>query len=261
MNEQQRPPAADSFREQILGVVGDVWWAQPCAIFEFLGSHLSIEGARVFALEHCVFANHFPRWFGSILANCPELDARQYMIENMSVEEVHDPTVAVGHYDSMVRFAVALGLDEAEVRSYQGHIHTRMALAYWENVSRTRPWLEAFAAVAGLEIKANRQLAARYGRVPLNSALHYRPLGLPDEAMVHWASAEAADLAEGGHGDRTVDVLVQHARTPAQQAAVLATLRESMEVSRLHFETIGQRAIEASQHAAGTATLLGRYPP
>jgi pyrroloquinoline quinone (PQQ) biosynthesis protein C len=239
-----------TFRDQVLDVVGEVWWADPCAIFDFLENHLTREGARIFALEHTVFAAHFPRWFGNIVANCPHLDVRKYLIENMYVEEVHDPTVSVGHYDSMVLFAVGLGLDEAHVRAYSGHIVTRMALAYWDQVSRTRPWLEGFAAVAGLEIKANRALAARYGKQPLNSVMHFERLGLPPSAMVHWASAEAADHEEGGHGDATVDILARYATTPEQQAIVLATLRESMEVSRFHFDTVGRRAIEASRAAA-----------
>jgi pyrroloquinoline quinone (PQQ) biosynthesis protein C len=240
---------AAAFRAQILDVVGDVWWASPCAIFEFFDNHLTREGAQVFALEHSVFAANFPRWFGNIVGNCPHLDARQYMIENMYVEEVHDPTVTVGHYDSMVLFGQGLGLAEEAVRSYGGHIVTRMAIAYWDNASRTKPWLEAFAAVGGLEIKANKELADRYGRSPLNSGSYFRRLGLPDWAMVHWQSAEAADHGEGGHGDASVDLLVRHATTADEQARVLQTLRESMEVSRYHFDAIGRRAIEASQAA------------
>jgi pyrroloquinoline quinone (PQQ) biosynthesis protein C len=240
-----------TFRDAVLEVVAEVWWADPCAIFEFLENHLTREGTQIFALEHTVFAAHFPRWFGNVIANCPHLEARRYMIQNMYVEEVHDPTVSVGHYESMVVFAVGLGLDEAYVREYAGHIATRMGLAYWDNVSRTRPWLEGFAAIAGLEIKANRALAARFGKMPLNSRQHFAPLGLPDSAMIHWASAEAADHEEGGHGDATVSILEQYATTPEQQAKVLATLRESMEVSRFHFDMIGRRAIEASRAARG----------
>jgi pyrroloquinoline-quinone synthase len=242
-----------AFREQVLEVVGEHYWARPPAIFEFLEQHLTREGARIWALEHCVFAAHFPRWFGSIVSNCPYLDARQYMIDNMYVEEVHDPTVTVGHYDSMVIFAVALGLDEAAVRAYQGHVVTRMALAYWDNAARSLPWVEAFAAVGGLEIKANRELTARYGKVPLNSASHYRPLGLAEEAMIHWASAEVADQEEGGHGYASVDIITRYAIREGREQAVLDALRASMEVNWYYHDVLGRRAIEASRQALARA--------
>ena len=71
-------------------------------------------------MEHCVFAASFPRWLANVTGNCPHLDVRQYLIENMYVEEVRDPTEPIGHYESMVRFAVAVGLDDAWVRAYPG---------------------------------------------------------------------------------------------------------------------------------------------
>ena len=85
------------------------------------------------------------------------------MIENMYVEEVEDPTIKNGHYESMVDFAVALGYGRDYVRAYQGKVHTQMAIAYWDQASRTKPWLEAFAAVGGLEVVNNREIAERYG--------------------------------------------------------------------------------------------------
>ncbi len=47
---------------------------------EFHHNHLSREGVAIFTLEHCAFAEHFPRWFGNIVGNCPYFAARRYMI-------------------------------------------------------------------------------------------------------------------------------------------------------------------------------------
>ena len=73
---------------------------------EFLTKHLSIEGAKVWLLEHAVFADHFPRWFGNVVARCPHIEARRYMIENMYVEEVEDPTVKEGHYETQSKWGL-----------------------------------------------------------------------------------------------------------------------------------------------------------
>ena len=85
------------------------------------------EGARVYALEHCVFAANFPRWLTNITGNCPILEVRQYLIQNAFVEEVRDPTITTGHYESLVDFAVALGLDRDYIYNYQGAPITRNA--------------------------------------------------------------------------------------------------------------------------------------
>jgi hypothetical protein len=80
-------------KEQMHSIVGELWFANSPKIFEFLTNYMSIEGAKVFALEHSVFANHFPRWFANVVARCPEIEARRYMIENMYVEMSIPPSI------------------------------------------------------------------------------------------------------------------------------------------------------------------------
>lgn len=238
---------AEEFREEILQLVGKIIWEKPHALTEFYDKHLSHEGAKVFALEHCVFADHFPRWFGHMVGNCPHLDVRQYMIENMYVEEVSDPTVDRGHYETMVDFAVALGFDREHVHNWRGEIYTRMAVAYWDWASRTKPWLEAFAAVGGLEIPKNRVITERYGVTRFSDRRRFEALNLPPEALAHWGSADKADLPEGGHADETVNILVRYATTEESQRAVLASLQDSMEIHRFRFDLIGKDAIAAAK--------------
>jgi pyrroloquinoline quinone (PQQ) biosynthesis protein C len=213
---------------------------------QYLKDALRPEGARVLALEHCVFAINFPRWFGNIIGNCPHLDVRQYMIQNMYLEEVEDPTIKNGHYESMVDFAVALGCDRKYVYNYKGKIHTRMAVSYWDNASRTKPWLEAFAAVGGLEVCNNEAIALRFGGRPMTSRETWAPLGLKKESVTHWEAAEAADTPEGGHGDETLDILVRFADTEEKQNTILATFEESMQVLYYQLDQIGLAAYEAS---------------
>jgi pyrroloquinoline quinone (PQQ) biosynthesis protein C len=247
---------AAEFRERLLGVVGEAWFEQPCALHDFLANYLTPESVKVYAMEHCVFAASFPRWLANVAGNCPHLDVRQYLIENMYVEEVRDPTEPIGHYESMVRFAVAVGLDDAWVRAYQGYLITRLTTSYWDHASRTRPWLEAFAAAAGLEIKANRTLLKRYGREPQSAQYRkrFKTLGLPDSALIHFHQAEAADPVEGGHGEMPVNILVKYATTAEQQEAVLRSLRESIQVNHFHWDAIGKRAIEVARGAPVFAT-------
>lgn len=233
------------FERKMAKVIWQNRWKNFSAFDDWIDHHFCREGAAVFAREHCVFARHFPRWFGAMISNCPEMAVRQYMIDNMYVEEVKDPGISTSHYDSMANFAVALGFKRKFIDTYEGAIYTRMALAYWDRASRAWPWLEAFAAVAGLE-GARGPLVKKMGRTrPMNRDVWGR-LGLNDKAMEHWQAADEADLPEGGHGDMCLKILARYADTGEKRARVLAILEESMQVRWYHFDAIGREAIAAS---------------
>lgn len=246
------PPA--EFEEALFQLIGETWWRDEAAIVRYIQDDPGREGMKVFALEHCYFANHFPRWFGNIVSNCPLLEPRRYMIENMFVEEVKDPAIDAGHYESMVDFAVAMGATRDEVYGYQPSITQIMAVAYWDRLSRVKPWLEAFAGIGGLECQNNAKLATRYGQIPLNSKENFQKFGtkqdLDDKSMAHWEAATEADTGDDGHGQKTIDILVRHADTAEVQQAVLATMGESLRVFKFQYDLIGQWAFEADRKAA-----------
>jgi pyrroloquinoline quinone (PQQ) biosynthesis protein C len=235
----------EDFERHMAQTIWDNRWKMPSAYEVFTRNHMCRDGAAVYALEHCVFAAHFPRWFGSVVANCPHLKARRYMIENMYVEEVNDPTISNGHYESLVDFAVALGHAREAVYAYKGKIYTRLAIAYWDRATRAWPWLEGFAAVAGLEA-ARGPAVLKLGNARPNSRAVFKSLGLPDAAMSHWQAAETADYGEDGHGDMTLKILSEYATTEEQQSRILEVLAETMEVRRHHFDCIGRDCLKAA---------------
>lgn len=245
------------FETALLELIGETWWRDEAAIVRYIQDDPQCEGMKVFSLEHCYFANHFPRWFGNIVGNCPLLGPRQYMIENMFVEEVKDPAIDAGHYESTVDFAVAMGATRDEVYNYRPSITQIMAVAYWDRLSRNESWLEAFAGIGGLECQNNAKLAARYGQVPLNSKENFRKFAtkesLDDKSMAHWEAATEADTGDEGHGQQTIDILVRHADTAEVQQAVLASMGESLRVFKFQYDLIGQWAFEADRRERGRA--------
>ncbi|MFB3054592.1 MAG: hypothetical protein ACE1ZY_04635, partial [Alphaproteobacteria bacterium] len=56
----------ESFEQHMAQVIWDNRWKNPHALQIWVENYMDRAGAAVFALEHCVFADHFPRWFGSI---------------------------------------------------------------------------------------------------------------------------------------------------------------------------------------------------
>ena len=237
-------------KEDLFKTIANAWWEKSPKIVQFVNKHLSIEGAKIFTPEHTYFAAHFPRWFGNVIGNCPVLEARAYMIGNMYVEEVDDPTIHDTHHGSMVTFGEGLGMSREEVLNHVPSIPMRMGIHYWDNISRTRPWLEGFAAVGALELTNHGELAARYGEIALNSRKKWDPLGLDAKYLVHWEAADAADPDEGGHADETIRILVKYTNTDEQTRTVLRVVSESINVFRFIYDQIGERAIAAGQKVA-----------
>ena len=115
-------------REDVLQAVAESWWEAKPKIIEFVNHHLTKAGARIFTPEHTYFAAHFPLWFGNVIANCPDIGPRSYMISNIYVEEVDDPTIHDTHHGSMVTLTAA--------HPQQGERGSFMPLPF----AGTRPW-------------------------------------------------------------------------------------------------------------------------
>ena len=236
----------DEFQEAILDTLQKLRWDTPTYLEEYNRKHMTRDGARVYAIEHCVFAANFPRWLSNITGNCPHLDVRQYLIQNTFVEEVKDPTITSGHYESLVDFAVALGADREFVYGYRGAPITQMRIVYCEWVSRQKPWLEAFAAIAGNEVARGKAMIKRVGDRARTSRDNWKALKLDDKALAHWDAADAADSSEDGHGDAPLEILRKYAVTREQQDACLQAMRDRQMVNRMWSDQVGVWCFEAS---------------
>ncbi len=238
------------FENKLIETVSNAWWEPPSELMTYVVGKPQKQGMKHFALEHCYFADHFPRWFAPIVGNCPYLDARRYMIGNMYVEEVEDPTINDSHYESLVNFAVAMGAARDEVYRYRPSMEMLMAVHYLDNIARTQPWLVAFAAIGGTEFANNAKLAKRHGMKPLNSRAHFEKFGFGAKELAHWDAGEAADQGDDGHGQETLNLVCKYARGAEEQQACIAALAESLAVLHHAHDAIGRRARQADSRLA-----------
>jgi hypothetical protein len=117
----------EQFKQAFLDVC-QTRWDRGTYLEEFNRNHLTEAGARVFALEHSVFAANFPRWLGNIAGSCPHLDApasdREYIRRSARPDRDHA-------HPEPGRFAVGLGLDR-QLSTTIAARQTRWRMGYCE---------------------------------------------------------------------------------------------------------------------------------
>ena len=140
---------ADAFFERVKEIVGhyratDGWSA-------YSAGDLTRAGAAIYAQQHGIFTRHSRRAWAYVVANCPEVEVRRFIVrENLLEEEGSDES---SHYLKLVKMARAVGLSKAEVDDAQPLPSTRAALLIWETLTKDRHWLIGAAAKGALEFR------------------------------------------------------------------------------------------------------------
>jgi len=206
---------------------------------------LTREAGRHLVLERNWFNRNWPRWLGGVVANCPHKDVNRYLIANMYEEGVRDPRVGTDHNELHLRLGEALGLTRPQINNYQASPVTVAATSYWENVARTRPWLEGFAALVCLEIRTSqRAMGSHYQEKTVRSSDAWAKLGIQRDALKTFTNHEAADEE---HGYKALALLLKYADTEEKQEIVLRTIRESLTVERMFKDNIGRMMMESGE--------------
>ncbi len=106
--------------------------------------------ARVYTLQMLHFArNRRDCW--ALAASLAPLDVKRLIWKHEEDELIYDPRAGTDHFALMTEEALQFGLTPEEIRSAPPHPFTSAALDAWILLGR-KSWLEAFAAVATVEI-------------------------------------------------------------------------------------------------------------
>src|SRR3989304_479630 len=86
------------------------------------------------ASRHSQYVSQFARWCAAVYAECPDSDARDFLLENIIEEES-----GVKHVDLLIRFAEACGVSRKEVETAP-QLPTTRALTAWCYETSQRPF-------------------------------------------------------------------------------------------------------------------------
>src|SRR5947209_20622326 len=91
------------------------------------------------------------------MARSDEMDVVLYELDNINTEYGGVGTGQPSHYELLLSMGESLGLDRKEVFRMAPLADRREAIRGWDSICRDGHWVEAMAAMHGLELMANRR--------------------------------------------------------------------------------------------------------
>ncbi|MBI4611753.1 MAG: iron-containing redox enzyme family protein [Candidatus Rokubacteria bacterium] len=167
------------------------------------------------AAQHYQYVSQFPRWCAAVYAECPDPDARDFLLENIVEEES-----GTKHVDLLIRFAEACGLTRSEVENAKQLPTTRALTAWCYEMSHRR----FHVAAAGLLVGLESQVPGIYRRNLPPLKTHY---GFTDHEVEFFSVHIVADEV---HGERGYQIVEQHCTTPERQAEAREAVRQATEM-------------------------------
>jgi pyrroloquinoline-quinone synthase len=167
------------------------------------------------ACQHYQYVSQFARWCAAVYAECPDSDARDFLLENIVEEES-----GVKHVDLLIRFAEACGVSRTQVETAL-QLPTTRALTAWCYETSQRPF---HVAAAGLLVGLESQVPGIYQRNLPPLKTHY---GFGDHEVEFFAIHIEADEV---HGERGYQIVERHSTTPEKQAEAVEQVRQATEM-------------------------------
>ncbi len=194
-----------------------------------------------YVVEHQHFLRQWVRSCAYIMARTDEPRVIAYELDNLTTEYGGSGPDRPAHYELLLRMGESLGLDRSRTLSLDPLPSTREAIAEWNEIATTQPWVAVLAAMHSLELIAHRDLVIE------GATLHYfDPAILSGEEI---PAAARAFLREGyeadvGHSDQALDLVVEFARTPELRETVQSTFLRSIDLFDDYLMARLERAVQ-----------------
>ena len=146
---------------------------------------------------------------------CPDPDARDFLLENIIEEES-----GTKHVDLLIRFAEACGVSRAEVETARQLPTTRGLTAWCYEMSHRSFHIAAAGLLVGLE----SQVPGIYRRNLPPLKTHY---GFTDHEVEFFAIHIEADEV---HGERGYAIVEHHSTTPEKKVEAIEAVRQATEM-------------------------------
>jgi pyrroloquinoline-quinone synthase len=182
---------------------------------KWVKGELSRAQLGAWACQHYQYVSQFARWCAAVYGDCPDPDARDFLLENIVEEEA-----GVKHVELLIRFAEACGASRREVETAR-QLPTTRALTAWCYETSRKPF---HVAAAGLLVGLESQVPGIYKRNLPPLKTHY---GFTDHEVEFFAIHIEADEV---HGERGYQIVERHCGTAERQAEAEEQVRQATEM-------------------------------
>lgn len=209
----------EEFEARIYEIIGrsippDIshFWVQ---LFE---GTLPIDGVRHWAKQMYFLTQEFGRYTSAIHANCPIFAVRHVLAETL-YEEHGRMMEKKDHPELFRRFARALGITDSELAAARPLPETEALLDWLLDLCLHGHFVES---LAGFGVAVEGQASKG---IPIFLDVFRTKHRLGEEALEFWTTHAADDVE---HGRRSMELVLEHASTPALQTRALDAVRKSM---------------------------------
>lgn len=223
------------FRNRVLELMAQKHhWAWP----QFVGPSISKAQLKIhYQQEYEVYVRDFPVFLARIHGKNPPLPVRKILAENIFEEDTGQLSLGVSHPDLFLKMMQGLGFRQKDFDQIALLPATRRYRVWLDRMSDHPDWVVGAAVMTifvegsvhdRTEIsrpagsKTPRQISAKIKTHPL---VQYH--GVPPQAM---DLIRAHQMVEAGHRHDAYAMVVNHARTRAQQDTILATLDRTLDL-------------------------------
>ncbi|RAG85876.1 pyrroloquinoline quinone biosynthesis protein C [Streptacidiphilus pinicola] len=223
------PLTGAEFRAALSALEPRYWDAHPFHTRLHQGL-LDEDGLRLWVANRWYYQRSIPQKDAAILANCPLAEVRRQWLPRIVYHDGAD--AGSGGTEMWLRLAEAVGLSRAAVLSEE-HVlpGVRFAVDAYISFARRQPWLESVAS--GLtELFSPGLLRHRLRRL----REHYP--WIADQGLAYFTARLDVVEAEGAG---TLDLVVRHATTRAQQDACVAALSFKCQVLQAVLDAVDYR--------------------
>lgn len=111
---------------------------------------LTKEVLAKYAVQYYAHVRAFPTYISAVHANCPELEVRKILLENLMEEEMGDGNYG-DHPGLWVDFAESLGVSPEETKGVEPLAKTEESVNILRDLTRNQPYISGVAALYAYE--------------------------------------------------------------------------------------------------------------
>jgi pyrroloquinoline-quinone synthase len=111
-----------------------------------------------YVLEHQHFLKQWVKSLSWVLAKTDSPEATKEELDNIMTEFYGYGQDRPSHYELLLRMGESLGLERGDILSTPPLPATARAIQTWQDIGKTRHWVETMAAMHSLELIANRDV-------------------------------------------------------------------------------------------------------